>query len=284
MSGARSASVRLSRRRRRRLRLPGPRALAVVVALLALAGGAWVWLRNSSLVSVQRVTVVGVSGRDAGEIRAALIAAAHGMTTLNVKMGALRTAVAPFPVVKQLHVITDFPHRLRIEVTEQVPVATISAAGQRVAVSADGTLLRGSAIPASLPTIPLSVSPGGTHLTGATMQIVRLLAAAPYQLLARVSQATDSGPQGLVAQLRNGPRVVFGADAELGAKWAAAAAVLADSGSAGAEYIDVTVPSRPVAGVGSDGSSGQSASAQGAIGASLDSSGSATPTGATGGG
>ena len=72
---------------------------------------------------------------------------------------ALRTAVEPFPVVKQLHVVTDFPHRMRIAVTEQVPVATISAAGQQVAVSADGTLLHGSTIPGSLPTIPLAVSP-----------------------------------------------------------------------------------------------------------------------------
>ena len=285
MSGARSASLRLSRRRRRRLPRPGLRAMAVAVVVLALAGGAWLWVRNSSLVAVQRVTVVGVSGRDAGQIRSALVAAARNMTTLNVKMGALRTAVAPFPVVKQLHVVTDFPHRMRIDVTEQVPVATISAAGQQVAVSADGTLLHGSTIPASLPTIPLSVSPGGTHVTGPTMRIVRLLAAAPYQLLSRVSQAIDSGSQGLVAQLRNGPKVVFGTGDQLNAKWAAAAAVLADSGSAGADYIDVTVPSRPAAGAGSDsGSSGPSASAQDGTGASPDAGGSPAATGSTVGG
>lgn len=285
MSGVRSASLRLSRRRRRRLPRPGPRALAVVVALLALAGGAWLWLRNSSLVAVERVTVVGVSGRDAGQIRDALVAAARNMTTLNVKMGALRTAVQPFPVVKQLHVVTGFPHRMRIEVTEQVPVATISAAGQQVAVSADGTLLHGSTIPGSLPTIPLSVSPGGTHVTGTTLRIVRLLAAAPYQLLDKVSQASETGSEGLVAQLRNGPKVVFGTDADLGAKWAAAAAVLADSGSAGADYIDVTVPSRPAAGAGSDsGSSSAAGSSQSGTGTGLASTGSATASGAAAGG
>jgi cell division protein FtsQ len=257
----------------------------VIVAVLALAGGAWLWLRNSSLVAVQRVTVVGVSGRDAGQIRAALVAAARNMTTLNVKMGALRTAVQPFPVVKQLHVVTDFPHRMRIEVTEQVPVATISASGQQVAVSADGTLLHGSTIPGSLPTIPLSVSPGGTHVTGTTLRIVRLLAAAPYQLLSKVSEATENGSQGLVAQLRNGPKVVFGTNDDLGAKWAAAAAVLADSGSAGADYIDVTVPSRPAAGAGSDsGSSGSSASAQTGTGTTAGSGGSTAAAGTTGGG
>jgi len=287
VSGARSASVRLPRRRRRlgrglrRLPRPGPRALAAVVALLALAAGGWVWLRNSSLVGVQRVTVVGVSGRDAGQIRAALVAAARNMTTLNVKMAALRTAVEPFPVVKQIHVSTDFPHRMRIDVVEQVPVALISAAGQQVAVSSDGTLLHGISVPSSLPTIPLQVSPGGSHVTGPTRSVVRLLAAAPYQLLNKVSQASDTGAQGLQAQMRNGPKVYFGTAGDLSAKWSAAAAVLADPASAGADYIDVSVPSRPAAGAGSDSSSGAHTST---TAATLQSTGSTAVTGSSSGG
>ena len=87
-----------------------PRSLAI----LALAAGGLAVAAHSSLVAVKRVTVVGVSGRDARQIRAALTAAAHNMTTLDVKMSALRTAVAPYPVVKHLHVSTDFPHRMRI--------------------------------------------------------------------------------------------------------------------------------------------------------------------------
>jgi cell division protein FtsQ len=278
VSGARSASVRLPRRRRRlgralrRLPRPGPRALAAVVALLALAAGGWVWLRNSSLVGVQRVTVVGVSGRDAGQIRAALVAAARNMTTLDVKMAALRTAVEPFPVVKQIHVSTDFPHRMRIDVVEQVPVALISAAGQQVAVSSDGTLLHGTSVPSS---------PGGSHVTGPTLSVVRLLAAAPYQLLNKVSQASDSGAQGLQAQMRNGPKVYFGAAGDLSAKWSAAAAVLADPASAGADYIDVSVPSRPAAGAGSDSSSGAHSST---TAATLQPTGSTAVAGTSSGG
>jgi cell division protein FtsQ len=283
---ARSAPVRLRRRRLlRRLPRPGFRALAVVVALLALAGGVWVWLRNSSLVAVQRVTIVGVSGRDAHQIRAALSSAAHNMTTLDVKMSALRTAVAPYPVVKHLHVSTGFPHRMRIEVVEQVPVAMISAAGVRVAVSADGTLLHGTSLASSLPTISLPVSPGGTRVSGSTLRVVRLLAAAPYQLLPKVSQAFGGSAQGLEAQLRDGPKLYFGDDDDLAAKWAAAAAVLADSGSAGADYIDVSVPSRPAAGAGSDtASSPHSASSQDGAAGTLSASGSTVPTGASAGG
>jgi len=283
---ARSAPMRLRRRRLlRRFPRPGIRTLGVVLALLALAAGGWVWLRNSSLVAVKRVTIVGVSGRDAQQIRAALDSAAHNMTTLDVKMAALRTAVAPYPVVKQLHVSTNFPHAMRIAVSEQVPVAVVSAGGVQVAVSSDGTLLRGGSIPGSLPAIALSASPGGSHVRGATLQVVRLLAAAPYQLLPKLGQASAGGPHGLEAQLRNGPKLYFGSDSDLAAKWASVVAVLADSGSAGADYIDVTVASRPAAGAGSDAASSPgSGSAQDGSSGTSGSDGSAAATGSTSGG
>ena len=285
MSSARTrtASLRPSRRRLvRRLPRPGLRALGAVLALLALAAGAWMWLRTSSLVAVKRVAIVGVSGRDARQIRGALTAAAHNMTTLDVKMSALRTAVAPYPVVKRLHVSTDFPHRMRIVVSEQQPVAMISAPGVRVAVSSDGTLLRGTSVGGSLPTISLPVSPGGAHVSGAALQVVQLLAAAPYQLLAKVGQASEGSAHGLEAQLRNGPNLYFGSDGDLGAKWAAAAAVLADSGSAGADYIDVTVASRPAAGAGSDTASGSSsADSQNSATGTSGAAGSTASTGST---
>jgi hypothetical protein len=80
-----------------------------------------------------------------------------------------------------------------------------------------------------------------------------MLAAAPYQLLPKVQLASSDGPHGLVVQLRDGPRVYFGGADRLAAKWDAVAAVLAAPGSAGAGYIDVSDPARPVAGTGTDG-------------------------------
>jgi cell division protein FtsQ len=211
------------------------------------------WVRESSLVAVRRVRVAGASGPDAAQIRSALIAAARNMTTLDVQMSQLRTAVRRYPVVKSLDVQTQFPHGLTIDVIEQMPVAIVVAGGRRIAVSGDGTLLH-TALPASsLPTISLAVAPGGTHLNGYALGEARLLAKAPYQLLAKLSQVSDGPPHGLVAQLRDGPAIYFGDSSRLVAKWTAAIAVLADAGSVGAAYVDVTVPGRPVAGGGSDG-------------------------------
>jgi hypothetical protein len=129
-------------------------------------------------------------------------------------------------------------------------------------------------IPQVLPTIPLGVPPVGRRLTeGRAAEAVALLAAAPYQLLAKISQASIVSGHGLVAELRNGPSLYFGGATALPAKWAAATAVISHPGSAGASYIDVTDPSRPVAGADGGTSTG--------AGASSSQAGSTSPGGAT---
>lgn len=248
-------SVRRRRPGRIRARLPriSPRVLIGLLVVLALLGGAWLWVRQSSLVAVKRVTVAGASGPDAAEIRSALTSAARDMTTLDVHMSHLRTAVSPYPVVKRLQVSTQFPHGMRIRVIEQVPVAVVQVDGRRTPVAGDGTLLRDVTTGAQLPSIGLTVAPGGTQLTGIAGTEVRLLAQAPYQLLPKVQLASSDSTHGLVVQMRDGPRVYFGGADRLAAKWHAVAAVLAAPSSAGADYIDVTDPARPAAGTGSDG-------------------------------
>lgn len=234
------------------LRTPGPRVLIAALLLTAALVGGWLWVRDSSLVAVRRVRVAGASGPDAAQIRAALRTAARNMTTLDVRRDQLRTAVAPYPVVKRLDVQTQFPHGLTIGVVEQVPVALVTAGGRRIAVSGDGTLLHDGTPASALPIIPLRIAPGGTHLSGYPLTEAQLLADAPYQLLARVGAVADGPAHGLTVQLRNGPSIYFGDPDRLAGKWTAATAVLADPGSAGAAYVDVTDPSRPAAGGGPD--------------------------------
>jgi cell division protein FtsQ len=252
--------------------------VAVVIGGLLLGG--WLWLRDSSLVAVTRVTVSGESGPDAAAIRTALIGAAHGMTTLDVSTSQLRTAVSPFPVVEDLRVSTQFPHGMRIRVIERLPVAVVSVAGRNVAVANDGTLLHELAGGSTLPVVPLTVPPGGPRLIDPALQAIKLLAAAPAPFLARISQVTTVAGHGLVAQVRGGPSIYFGLATDARAKWIAATEVLADPGSAGAAYIDVTDPVRPAAGAaGSSGAAGGSSSS--AAGAS-SSSAATSPSGSVG--
>lgn len=267
---ARRSSVRASARRGR-LRVSPRMRLGLLIALVAggLLFGAWMWLRDSSLVTVSQVTITGDTGPEAGAIDSALRSAARNMTTLDVRMGQLRTAVAPFPEVKSLRVRTAFPHRIVIEVVEQRPVGVLQVAGRVLPVAADGTILNALPVGASLPAIPLSVFPVGRHVReGRAADAVALLAAAPYPLLPKISQVTIVSGHGLVAQVRNGPSIYFGGPVQLNAKWVAATAVLGDQGSAGAAYIDVTDPSRPAAGAGASSATGTGATSAAGTGAS----------------
>lgn len=214
-----------------------------------LLGGGWLWFRDSSLVAVQRVAVSGQSGPDAGAIRSALSSAARGMTTLDVQVRRLYAAVSAFPVVRSLQVSTQFPHGMRIHVLERLPVAVVVLSGRRVAVAADGTVLHDLAHVPVLPRIPLAVPPGGPRLSDPrALSALAAATAAPPALLPRISLITTIAGRGLVASLRGGPTVYLGDVSQLRSKWAAAVAVLADPGSAGASYIDVTDPARPAAG------------------------------------
>jgi cell division protein FtsQ len=236
------------RARARRLLLR-PRLLVGVLIAGLLLGLGWLWLRDSSLVAVKRVTIAGLTGPDAGRIRVALTAAARNQTTLHVRMDALRSAAAPFPIVKDLRVVAHPPHSLRIDVVEQIPVATVRIAGRAVPVAPDGTLLHDTAGIRHLPALPFVVAPGAIRLSSPSeRRAVDLLAAAPAALRARVTRLALSRAHGLVGLLRRGPAIYFGDSSRAAAKWQAAAAVLGDSHSAGARYVDVRVPERPAAG------------------------------------
>lgn len=243
----RRAALAPLRRVRRRTLLAG----AIVVAAL-LAGG-WLWLRDSSLVAIRNVRVVGLSGQDAAQIRSALVAAARRMTTLDLQRRALLRAVKPYPQVVGLRVSTQLPHGLRIVVQERIPLAVLVAGGRREVVDRDGVLLAG-ADTRGLPLVPLAALPSTNRVSaGHGLAEVVLLAAAPWQLLSHISQVANRPGEGLVVTLRGGPLVYFGSPARAADKWQALIAVLASGQAAGAGYIDVSDPEHPAAGTGSPG-------------------------------
>jgi cell division protein FtsQ len=231
--------------RRRRLRL----ALVGLVITLALLVGGWRLLRNSSLVSVRHVQVTGVHGPEAGAIRAALVAAARRMTTLDVRPGTLRSAVAPFRVVREVRAAASFPHGLHIRVIEQLPAAALTVGSARTAVAADGVVLGPALLSGSLPTLAAASEPAvGQRVSDPSLLApLTVLGAAPAPL-ARLVSRVFSGPKGLTVAMRNGLLAYFGDARRPHAKWLSLARVLADSSSAGASYVDVRLPERPAAG------------------------------------
>jgi cell division protein FtsQ len=225
------------------------RLLALALLCVAFAAGYQFWLRDSSLVAVERVEVTGLTSSDAARIRTALTSAARDMTTLNVDRAALDQVVAGYPVVRELEVAPDFPHTLRVHVVEYEPAAiAVSDAGD-VPVAGDGTILKGVRFEGRLPTIDVEGALGSETLVDQTARGAAAVAGtAPALLRKRIENIDHRSDDGYVAELRDGPELLLGSATRLRAKWAAAARVLADLEARGATYIDLRLPGRPAVG------------------------------------
>ena len=232
---------------RRRLSLPRRGLLLFAVALLVVVGAGFFWLRDSSFVEVDQVTVSGATGPDAPKIEAALRGAARDMTTLNVREDELEKAVSDFPTVGGLRVDTDLPHAMRIEVVERTPVAVIGEGDKRVPVTAGGRLLKGATADDRLPVLDVKGRVEGRIDDRRSRTALTVYGAAPRPLLHR-TQGAEFGSRGVTLKLEDGPDLLFGTTDDLEAKWAAAARVLAEPAASGAQYIDVRVPDRVAAG------------------------------------
>jgi cell division protein FtsQ len=225
------------------------RRLVAVAAIAAiLIGGYLVFFRNSSLFAIDEVEVSGLTA-NRERITAALVPAAEDMTTLHVREEDLRKAVAGFPTVATLTTDTDFPHRLKITVTERLPVATAQVEGEQTPVSADGYLLTGVDFdPKELPALEADSPVNGRLGPEGTAQAA-ILGAAPDELRARLTDsAWDLERGGVVVDLEGAPELRFGESDRASDKWEAAVTVLAGPELGSPGYVDVSVPTRPVSG------------------------------------
>ena len=255
-AGRRLGWAARGKRRRRLVRAPA-RAFAALparlrrwllvaaAAALVLASAYQFWLRDSSLVAVENVTVTGLTTKDAGRVRASLVSAAHTMTTLHVQQQELEEAIAAYPVVRAIEVTADFPHGLAIHVIEHRPAGLVNG----LPVAGDGTILRGLPVEGKLPAIEARGDVQGNRLTDpAALHAAQVAGAAPAPLRPRLERIELRSGDGIVVRMREGPELIFGDATRIRAKWIAATRVLADPDAEGATYIDVRLPGRPAAG------------------------------------
>jgi cell division protein FtsQ len=227
--------------RRRRLAVLAGVAVVLIVGYL-------VYLRNSSLFAIDEVEVTGVTANQE-RISAALVGAAEDMTTLHVRDDDLREAVSGFPTVATLTTDADFPHGLKITVTERLPIATAKIEGEQTPVSADGYPLPGIEFdPKELPGLEADPAADGRLGPEGTAQAA-ILGAAPEELRDRLRESSwDLERGGVVVDMDGAPELRFGEGELATDKWQAVVTVLADSGLGSPGYVDVSVPTRPVAG------------------------------------
>ena len=123
------------------------------------------------------------------------------------------------------------------------PVATIGTGPDAVAVGAGGQILAWLPLREEqpLPSLPLSEPPKGGKLAGPVLQQARILGAAPAALRPYL-ESSYYGETGVDVKLRSGIELRFGDASQAGAKWKAAAAVLADPSITALDYVDLHAP------------------------------------------
>ena len=235
---------------------PSGRSLAAGAALALIAAGLYGLARESSMFSVRAIEVEGASPALAAKVRAEL-ASYEGRSLVALDGAAVEQHVDGLSAVRSSVVDRAFPHTLRIRIVPELPVAVLRRAAESWLVSARGrvigTIERGSH--RALPRIWL---PPRTEIEDGA-----LLADEPGGLAARSLAAfVGSGfPERITfvraldgqitLGLRGGLEIRLGSPVDLRLKIAIAHGILptlALPAAGGPDYLDITVPERPVAG------------------------------------
>jgi cell division protein FtsQ len=227
---------------RRRLR-------ALVAALATLVALAAVWMiLESPLLDIDHVDVVGAQHVSADTVRAAAKVRV-GAPLAFVNLGAIEHRVEALPWVEHAAATRDWLDRIRISVSERVPVLWVRRAKDGVVlIDRTGRVLGDEAAhPDGVPELrgtPVNVAPGRRL---PARDGVELLDQLPASLRGRLVAIVMDGGEATM-QLAFAPDIRLGQVEDVSAKLAAAQAVLEHIGTQRVKYIDVRVPDAPTTG------------------------------------
>jgi cell division protein FtsQ len=233
--------------------LPSRRSVAVGLSILATAVAAYVAARQSSAFAVTRVEVEGAPADVRAQVQKALAPLA-GTSLLALDGSALTRRVEALPTIVSVEYDRTFPHTLRVRVVPETTVAVLRRGADAWILSARGRVVT-RVDPQTVPGLPRVWVPAKTSVAAGAIvpDDVGGAAARALALAARfpASITTASARHGeLVFRLRSGTELRLGAPNDIRLKLAIARRALPRL-PAGAAYLDVSVPGRPVAGVAS---------------------------------
>ena len=245
---AKPIDPRIRDRRIEVLRTQGRRRLRWTIGLIvfgAVIAVAWL-VTHSSLLDVGRIRVTGAQQSAPAEVQRAA-GVGRGDPTLFVDTGAVEHRVERVAWVDKARVERSLGGE--VDIHERRPAAWVRRAPDRVAlVDVHGRVLADApAPPPGLPEITglRAVPRAGRDI--APNAAARVLQKLPPALGLRTTRITVDG-DAVTLGVKDGPEVRLGSPRDVAAKARAALAVLASTAGAPARYIDVRVPSAPVAG------------------------------------
>jgi cell division protein FtsQ len=258
---------RIRERRRQVGQSRGRRRLAVAVAalLIVLAGVGFLWVRSSSVFAVRYASVPVAEHVSPEALRAALLPVS-GVNLLRVSTEELEQTLVDIPWVRSARVYRRFPDSLEVSVDEHTAAAVVrDSEGVDWLLAEDGTVLEQTS--PSSPAVPRIVLGGQGEGEGevyARLGITvgpRLLEGIPVALALEAEAGAWPSAEhpvdhivvlqtgDFVLELQRGGQVRLGDDTDLDEKFMVAREIvdryLKDGKSL--EYVDVRVPSRPVA-------------------------------------
>jgi cell division protein FtsQ len=227
------------------------RVLPVLLAAAAMVGaaaGTYALARETGIFALDRIQVEGASPAVANEVRSALRAYV-GRSLVRFDAAAAERRLSGVAAVADARFDRAFPHTLRVRVRLERPVAVLRQGSNAWLVSSSARVLRAAARP--YPRLPRIWVPrvtgiavnstlGGLGAKG----VAALAPLRPLHVAANVRQVrVDDGQLTLV--LASGTDVRLGDSGDLRLKLAIVKQLLPLT--AGARYVDVSVPERPVA-------------------------------------
>ncbi len=233
--------------------LPSLRSVLGGLALFAAAAAAFVGARESSVFAVDTIRVEGAPPAVRAQVLKAL-RGERGVSLLRIGGDLVERRVAVVPWVVSAGFDRSFPSTLVVTVRTERPVAVVRRGRESWLVSARGRVLQ-QLTQGALPDLPriwvgrdASISPGATLTDEDGGRAARALAPlAQVRFPARVA-AVKAGEEQLTFKLGSGLELRFGDAGDLRLKLALARRVLRGLGPAGpGDYVDVSVPERPVA-------------------------------------
>lgn len=239
-----------------RLPLPSAASLAAGLCLAAAGLGGYAAARETNAFALREIRVDGAPPALAGEVQEALAPLAGG-SLLALDGRRVVERVQAIPHVRAATYDRDFPHGLVVTVERELPAAVFRRGPESWLVSDRGRVLeevgRGAHprlprvwVPGSTKIEPGAIVPGGKAVRGTAVA-----AALRGSALEAHVRAIEAGERELVLKLGSGLELRLGDESELALKVAVAARILPlfpVPAAGGHEYLDVSVPERPVGG------------------------------------
>jgi len=253
-----SRTAELAKKRERRSFRFRLIAFTGILLALVFAAAYQFWLRDSSLVEIKKLEIVGVSEKseEGKQIAEAVRTAMGEMTTLHVQPEVLDRELARFPRVADAEIEASFPDSAKVTVAVRENGSVYGDGSDALLIATDGTVLGpaagledslpliGEGDPPASPEEPSGTSGGTKVLTGRALTQALVLGSAPPEIRRYVDRTTMS-QDGVLVSLDDGLELLFGDSSHADQKWRAAVALIADPNFDTDSYVDLTVPRRP---------------------------------------